>query len=220
MFPHTETCPKLLLPVAGEPFAAHQLRWLADEGVRQVVIATGHLGSMIEEYVGDGSRFGVAVSYAPDGPTLLGTGGAVRNAVVGHGLGGTVGVLYGDSYLSVDIDAVVAAYRASGLPALMVVYRNRGAFDRSNAAFDGRLVRYDKHRDGNDPSFELIDYGLSVFDAGVLTALPPDGPVDIAEVQATLSRAGQLAGFEATERFYEIGSPEGLAALEAALAAR
>jgi NDP-sugar pyrophosphorylase family protein len=218
MLPRTEACPKMLLPVAGEPFAAHQLRWLADQGVSRVVIATGHLGSMIEEFIGDGTNFGLEVSYAADGPTLLGTGGAVRNAVVRHDLGGPVGVLYGDSYLSVDIGAVVATHRASGLPALMVVYRNRGAFDRSNAAFDGRLVRYDKHVD--DPAFELIDYGLSVFETSVIIALPADEPVDLAEVQARLSADGQLAGFEATERFYEIGSRQGLADLEVALSER
>jgi NDP-sugar pyrophosphorylase family protein len=207
----------MLVDVAGEPFAAHQLRWLAGQGVRRVVIAVGYLGEMIVEFIGDGSAFDLDVSYSFDGAAPLGTGGALRQAVVEHKLAGPVLTMYGDSYLSVEVDAVLSAARSTPLPALMVVFRNHDALERSNAFFDGHLVRYDKHRGAGD-SFEFIDYGLSVFDAGWLRTLPSASRIDLADVQTDLSKRSLLAGYEATERFYEIGSTSGLASLRALLA--
>lgn len=216
MRPHTDRLPKMLLPVAGEPFAAHQLRWLASEGVHRVVVATGYLGHLIEDFVGDGSAFGLEVSYSTDGPQPLGTGGATRRAVERCGALGSAGVLYGDSYLTVDLDEVVTRYVNCGLPALMVVFENRNEHDASNAAFDGRLVRYEKAR--RDPLAEglhFIDYGLSIFDSGlILDRIPADRPSDLSDLQTALSRDWQLAGYAATRRFFEIGSPVGLADLE------
>ena len=135
---------------------------------------------------------------------------------------GPVGVLYGDSYLTVDLDEIVACYCDSGLPALMVVFENRNEHDVSNAAFDGRLVRYDKgRRDPVGDGLRFIDYGLSVFDATLLLdRLPTGQPSDLSELQATLSREGQLAGYAASNRFFEIGSPGGLVDLESHLDGR
>ena len=216
MRPHTERLPKILLPVAGEPFAAHQLRWLASEGVRRVVVATGYLGNLIQQFIGDGQAFGLSVSYSSDGPRPLGTGGATRQAVEKYSARGPVGVLYGDSYLTVDLDDVVARYSTSGLPALMVVFENRNEHDASNATFDGRLVHYEKaSRNLVGDALRFIDYGVSVFDAAVLLdRLPAGQTYDLSNLQAALSREEQLAGYEATTRFFEIGSPVGLADLE------
>ncbi len=75
--PLTETVPKALVEVAGEPFAFHQLRLLARNGFREVVFLTGYRGEQIAVAVGDGRRFGLDVRYVPDGRRLLGTGGAL-----------------------------------------------------------------------------------------------------------------------------------------------
>src|SRR5690242_450591 len=77
----TERVPKSLIEVAGEPFVAHQLRLVAAQGIRDVVICCGHLGGMLVDFVGDGSRFGCRVKYSFDGPPLLGTGGAILKAL-------------------------------------------------------------------------------------------------------------------------------------------
>jgi NDP-sugar pyrophosphorylase family protein len=222
MRPHTDRLPKMLLPVAGEPFAAHQLRWLASEGVHHVVVATGYLGHLIEEFVGDGSAFGLEVSYSTDGPHSLGTGGATRQAVERCGARGAVGVLYGDSYLIVDLGEVVTSYLTGGLPALMVVFENHNEHDASNAAFDGRLVRYEKgRRDPLAAGLHFIDYGLSIFDSDlIIDRIPAGRPSDLSDLQAALSRGRQLAGYVATRRFFEIGSPVGLADLERHLTSR
>jgi len=184
------------------------------------VYAIGHLGGQIRDFAGDGSRWGLDVAYVDEGETLLGTGGAVRGAIdeadVGDEPNGGFLVLYGDSYLSIDIAALWAASGDGGHP-VMSVLRNDGQWDASNAAYDGAMVTcYEKGR--SDGSLGFIDYGISVLNGGVIREhVAADTPYDLADVFHRLAEAGQLRGFEATERFYEIGSPQGLADLEAFL---
>jgi NDP-sugar pyrophosphorylase family protein len=202
------------VPVAGRPFADHQLTWLAEQGVTQVVYCIGYRGDQIRDYVGSGERWGVHVTYVDEGSDLRGTGGALRLALDEGALAEHFAVLYGDSYIRVDLPVILGAFHNSGRPALMTVLRNDGRWDRSNADFDGALVtRYSK-TEGN---FSWIDYGLSVLAREVVARIPSERPADLADLLGELSREGRLAGFEVGERFYEIGSPEGLAELERAL---
>jgi NDP-sugar pyrophosphorylase family protein len=209
--PITETIPKSLVEAAGEPFVAHQLRLLAKEGVKHVVFCVGYLGEMIEEFVGDGARFGFKVEYVFDGEKLLGTGGALKKAL--PKLGEAFMILYGDSYLDIAYTPVAEAFTASGKQGLMTVFRNQGRFDTSNVVYeDGRVICYSKKK--RLPEMDYIDYGLSVLHAESLAVWPDDEPFDLALVLERLSEENQLAGFEVTQRFYEIGSPEGLAAAD------
>ena len=219
MKPVTETVAKALIPVCGRPFADYQLTWLASQGVKRVVYAIGHKGDQIRDFVGDGGRWGLNVAYSDEGETGRGTGGAVRLAV-DHGLlaDGFL-VLYGDSYLSIDIDAVWAASDGGAKP-LMCVLRNKGRWDASNAVLkDGHVTCYEKDRvDAAAIGMDYIDYGLSVLNGDIVRETIPAGATfDLAQVHRRLAETGELLGFEATERFYEIGSPEGLADLEAYL---
>lgn len=207
LHPLTQTLPKAMVEVAGQPFIGRQLQLLRSRGIERVVLCTGHLGEVIHRYVGDGSRFGLHVQYSSDGRRPLGTAGAVRRAL--PLLGKAFFVLYGDSYLPCDYAAVQTAFVQSRLPALMTIYRNQGRWDTSNVHFQqGRMLRYDKRHP--DPKMEHIDYGLGVFRAEVFASLPADEPYDLADVYAELLAAGQLAGYEVQERFFEIGSFEGL----------
>jgi NDP-sugar pyrophosphorylase family protein len=212
--PITAKIPKSLVTVAGEPFLAHQLRLLHARGLRRAVLCVGYLGEMIERSFGDGSEFGIELRYSADGPTLRGTGGALRQAL--PLLGREFFVLYGDSYLPIDYAAVLATYRESGQPGLMTVFRNEGAWDTSNVQFeDGRIVRYDKRERAVE--MRHIDYGLGVFRASVFAERPAGEAFDLAEVQRGLVANGALAGHESFQRFYEIGSHSGLSELEAFL---
>ena len=203
--------PKTLVPVAGRPFADHQLTWLAEQGVTQVVYCIGYRGDQIRDYVGDGERWGLQVTYVDEGSDLRGTGGALRLAHDEGVLPESYAVLYGDSYLRLDLPRVHEAFRASGQPALMTVLRNQGRWDRSNADFDGkRVTRYSK----TAGDFEWIDYGLSILTSDVANRIRADEPADLGETFSLLSEEERLAGFEVTERFYEIGTAQGLAELE------
>jgi len=215
--PITEKIPKSLVPVAGKPFLAHQLELLHARGIRRAVLCIGYLGEMIQRDFGDGSAYGVRLEYSFDGPKLLGTGGAIKRAL--PKLGEEFFVLYGDSYLPIEYAPIAEFFHRSGKLGLMTVYRNEGLYDTSNVVFaDGEIKVYDKK--ARLPQMRHIDYGLSLFKASVFEAYSADQPFDLAEVMGRLVREKQLAGYEVPERFYEMGSPAGLAELEALLARR
>ena len=212
--PFTGAKPKALVEVAGEPFIAHQLRRLEREGVRRVVVCAGYLGEMIEGFVGDGSGFGLDVHFSYDGERLLGTGGALKQAL--PLLGEAFFVLYGDSLLPCRFSPVQDAFLASGKQALMTVFRNDDRWDRSNVEFaDGRIRACSKRE--QTPSMRHIDYGLGVLRALALDELATGVPCDLEWVYQQLLARDQLAAFEVHERFYEVGSPEGLKETEAYL---
>jgi NDP-sugar pyrophosphorylase family protein len=204
--------PKPLLEVAGEPFLLHQLRLLAAHGAREVVLCVGHLGERIEARIGP-ERFGLRIAYSHDTPGLDGTLGAIRRAA--PRLGERFLVLYGDTYLRIDYRASARAWARSGAPAMMTVLRNEGRWGTSNACLRGtRVTAYDKL--APSPRMRWIDYGL-----GGLTAAAVAGASararDLSDLYSRLAARGELFGFEATERFYEIGTPAALAQTDAFL---
>lgn len=214
--PITEKIPKLLVEVAGAPFFSHQIRLLKAAGLTHIVLCVGYLGEKIVEQYGDGSNWGVKIDYAFDGPKLLGTGGALIAAL--PKLGDAFYVLYGDSYLPIDYRAVGNFFINSGQLGLMTVYENQGRYDTSNVWFeDGKIKVYDKKV--RLPQMHHIDYGLGVFRAAAFDGFARDTVVDLAEVQKSLVARHQLAGYEMKQRFYEIGSHEGLQELDTLLRA-
>lgn len=205
--PITETIPKALVDVAGKPFVMRQLEYLQQQGIARVVLCLGHMGEQVEALVGDGSALGLDVRYSWDGPRLLGTGGALKQAL--PLLGEQFFVFYGDSYLLIDFRAVERDFFKSGKPALMTVLKNGDQWDKSNVLFcDGCIAEYNKQVPR--PEMAYIDYGLGVLSASVFENVPVNQPFDLADIYHELSIRGLLAGCEVFERFYEIGSHKGL----------
>lgn len=231
--PVTETLPKALIPVNGEPFICHQLRLLHKQGVRQVVLCLGYLGEMVEQVVGDGSQFGLEVKYSYDTAAviprdvlcdegsprqgkLLGTAGAIKKAL--PLLDESFFVLYGDSYLTCDYAAVQQSFLASGKQAQMTVFHNEGQWDTSNVEYQhGQLLAYSK-QDLTD-RMHYIDYGLGMFQSSSFELVPADTAYDLALLYEALLKNNQLAGFEVNQRFYEVGSFAGIDEFEYYLAA-
>jgi NDP-sugar pyrophosphorylase family protein len=221
MLPHTEMLPKSLLPVAGRPFVDWQLAWLAAERVDHVIMSIGYRGDLIRDHVGNGSRFGLRVTYVDEGNAPLGTGGGLRLVVDQELAAPNFFVLYGDSYLPVRLSEIETTYFRRGAPVLMTVYRNREGLEHPNAVFDGVMVtRYQKGLEKPPDEMEFVDYGISVWQRDIVDSMvPKGGAADLADLFCVLSGSGQLAGLEAQERFYEIGSPKGLSDLESRLLA-
>jgi NDP-sugar pyrophosphorylase family protein len=205
--PLTENTPKCILEVAGKPFVIHQLELLARHGIRKVVFCLGYKGEKVVKVLREGQQFGVAIDYVFDGPKQLGTAGALKKAV--SYLGDAFLVLYGDSYLDIGYQEVVNAFLRSDRSGLMTVFRNSNQWDSSNVVYsDGMVHRYDKVN--RSPDMQYIDYGLGALHSAVLSSYPDDEPLDLVNVYKDLIRTNQLAGFEVTTRFYEIGSISGL----------
>jgi NDP-sugar pyrophosphorylase family protein len=208
--------PKSLIEVEGVPFIRRQLDLLKRNGVRHAVLAVGHLAEAIETEVSDGARIGISVHYSHDGPVRLGTGGATMKAL--PLLASPFFVIYGDSYLTCDYQEVARHFEANAASAdgLMAVFRNEGRWDTANIVFTaGRIVVYDKVR--RDPAMRHIDYGLNILTRAAFAGLPEGQEFDLSLVFQRLLAAGRLAAFEVSERFYEIGSRDGLADLAAHL---
>jgi NDP-sugar pyrophosphorylase family protein len=210
--PVTATVPKSLIEINGEPFVVHQLRLLQAKGIRRVVLCVGHLGELVQCAVGDGSAFGLQIDYSFDGPVLLGTAGAIRNAL--PKLDDSFFVMYGDSYLPCDYAPIARNFESSssrsrGVLGMMTVFRNEGKWDTSNVEFEaGKILAYSKTN--RTPRMHYIDYGLGVFRAEAFRSLPAGKACDLTELYKDLLERKQLAAFEVRERFYEIGSPAGL----------
>lgn len=211
MRPRTSSIPKVLLPVRGEPFAHWQLGWLSDSGVDSVLYCIGYLGDAVRDFVGDGSRWSLSASYSAEGAQLLGTAGALRLAYDRGLLQERFLVIYGDSWLDADPADVMTALREADTLGVMTVYRNEDWLGDSNAVVaGGRVVQYAKGLATRPREMRWIDYGLMAFHRGAIAnEIPPKVAADLAQLQGDLAARGQLASYEVTNRFYEIGSPHG-----------
>ena len=202
------------MPVNGRPFLEYQFEQLAKQGLTSVLLCVGFGSESICDHAGDGSAWGVQVEYSlEDADSLLGTGGALVNALP-H-LEPEFMTLYGDSYLPVDFRAVADRFHEIGLPYLMTVFRNEGKWDASNTQIEGDRVAY-YNKKALPGETDYIDYGLSVMRRDVIerySAAPM--PLDMARIQQELVEEGQVGAMVVTERFYEIGKPEGLSEFEA-----
>lgn len=210
LHPITLELPKSLLLINGQPFIKWQLELLASRGVESVVLCLGHQATAIMEFVGSGQRYGLRIEYSIE-KSKLGTGGALKNAE--SLLGETFGVLYGDSYLPIDYLEIFDKYQNAKKSVLMTIHENRNKFDVSNVLFQpyGSLYYSKSNR---LPQMKYIDYGFSVLSFETLKLIPPGVPSDLSDTLESLSRSGEVYGYEIAERFYEIGSFQGILELE------
>ena len=198
--------PKALIDIAGKPFISRQLSYLSNQNIKDIVICTAHLGNQIKDYVGDGSKYNLKVSYSDDGDKLLGTGGSLKKA--SRILGENFFILYGDSFLPINFSLVEKAYFRQKKPALMTVFKNNDHGDKSNVYFKNKCVLYNKKNPQKNMNY--IDYGLNVVKGSIFYNFPTNKMFDLSDVFEDLSNKSLLAGLEIYDRFYEIGSINGL----------
>jgi N-acetyl-alpha-D-muramate 1-phosphate uridylyltransferase len=202
----TKNRPKSLVEILNKPFLAYQLELLRAKGIADVVLCIGHLGGQIKETFGDGHKYGVRISYSiEDRP--LGTAGALKNAA--SLLGNIFFVMYGDSYLFLDFQKILTYFISQNKLGLATVYSNHNLYDKSNMAINGNMiVKYSKTEKTNDMVY--IDYGASIFKKEMLQLIPDDHFYSLEDIFVRLIEMKQLIAFEVNNRFYEIGSPQGL----------
>ena len=203
----TTKIPKCLIDIDGRPFIDWQLDLLIENGFSDFVFCVSYKSNLIQEHLGDGSDRGINIQYSFDGEIQLGTGGAIQKAL--PKLGDNFGVLYGDSFLPINYLELEQAFQNSKSMALMTVYKNQNQLDSSNVEFvKGKLVRYEKGTQNN--RMQYIDYGLTLFRAAAFFPWTDQSSFDLSKVYYQLANAGQIDGFEVFERFYEIGSIQGI----------
>lgn len=216
LLPLTESVPKPMVPVAGRPYLEHQIEWLRRQNIEDVVLLTGYLGDQIQRYFSGGGKHGVRIRYSRE-PEPLGTGGALRLAE--PLLAERFVVLNGDSYLPVDYRSIAALLENA--PMALAIYDNRlgdtGVANNIGLDGEGRIAFY---RKGARSGATHVDAGAVAMRREVL-AEAPDGPFSLENhfFPLLISRR-ELAAWHSPQRFYDMGTPAGLAALEAYLERR
>ena len=198
--------PKSMVKIWGKPFLEYQLEWLRRAGIKNIVLCIGHMGEQIERFFGNGMKYGVNIRYSLE-DNLLGTAGALKKA---EALFDDVFfTMYGDTYLFLNFSHVMAFYESRNKLALMTVYKNYDRYDRSNTVIADNLVkRYSKKEKTEDMVY--IDYGVNIFRKEALKMVPEEQFYALEELVPRLIEQDELLAFEVKERFYEIGSPQGL----------
>jgi len=202
----TRRKPKSMVEIMGKPFLEYQLDQIHRNGITDALLCIGHLGEQIEEYFGDGHRFSLTIKYSRE-EKPLGTAGALRNAE--SLLDDVFFTLYGDSYLFLDFGAAMNYFLSQNKLALMSVYKNFDHYDRSNVARDRDLVKkFSKEEKTKDMVY--IDYGANIFRKEILQMIPKGEFCSLEDIFPKLADMGELLAYEVQERFYEIGSPQGI----------
>jgi len=170
--PLTLTCPKPMLPVGGAPLLRHLLRWLRGQGIGEAAINLHYLPHVITDYVGDGSRFGLRVSYSWEDP-ILGSAGAAKK--LEDYLSPQFLVVYGDMLLDVDLEPLVELHRRSAAALTMGLMETDDPSSKGIAELDanGRVSRFvEKPRPGEIDG-NLASAGVYVAERSILRDVPP-----------------------------------------------
>jgi mannose-1-phosphate guanylyltransferase len=220
LWPLTEAIPKPMVRVGGAPYLEHQLRLLAEQDIRDVLLLTGYLGEQIEAYFAGGERLGLRLSYSRE-RTPMGTGGALREAR--DLLQDAFLLIYGDSFLPIQYAEAFDRLIATGAEGLVVVYDNRlGDTSVTNnielgetADNRGYVTRYEK--DSPD-RLSYVEAGVLALRRSVIDLMPAKGIVSLEKEIFPQLIARRMGAFVTTQRFFDIGTPDRLAAIEALLA--
>ncbi len=202
--PLTHITAKLMLKVYGKPFLEYHVTALEKYGIKDIVILVGHLGNQIKAHFGDGSRFGVNISYSED--NMLGSGGAIKKAL--PLLGDEFLVLNGDTYLPVDFHLLIEKFAASGRDALMTVYDNGDNIMPNNVCIkNGEITEYNNKE--TEPHFTHLDAGVSIFRKSVFS-LDADSFSLEKDVYPGLVASRNISHVPTSQRFFDILTMERL----------
>ena len=202
--------PKSLVRVLDKPFIEYQIDLLKKKGIGEMVLCIGHLGEQIQDYLRDGRKQGISITYSFEN-TRLGTGGALRNA--SNLLHDEFVTIYGDSYLNINYNALMAYFQDNSKIGLMTVYKNHNQHEKSNVSISGGLVRkYSKIR--TTGKMVYVDYGAHCFRKNVLKMIPPTGFYPLEDLFQDLVSREELLSYRVYNRFFEIGSRQGICDFE------
>lgn len=202
--------PKSMLQIQGKPFLEYQLEFLKRGEIEDIVLCVGHMGEQIEQYFGDGRKYGVKIRYSREDKPL-GTAGALKRAE--KLLDDPFFTMFGDSFINLDFGRVMAHFNSQNKLALMTVYKNHDRYGRSNTEIEGNLLKkFSKKEKTADMVY--IEYGVDLFRKEALDMIPENESYSLDDLFPRLIGREELLAFEVNDRFYEIGSLQGLREFE------
>lgn len=206
--PLTSTIAKPVVPLAGRPFVSYMLDWLRTHGVDDVILSCGFLAENVRAVLGDGTGYGVRLSYLEE-PEPLGTGGAVKFA---EGLlEERFLVLNGDVLSDIDLTAQVHAHERTGATLTLALYNveDSSAYGLVRCASDGSVSEFVEKPQADDTGTALINAGAYVVEHSVLDEMAPAGTNISIEREVFPRLVGRgLYGFVASGYWLDIGTPE------------
>lgn len=224
--PITSTIPKAMVEVGGRPLIDYALDTVRRAGLREVVINLHYLGSMIRDYIGDGSRHGLRVRFSEEDP-LLDSGGGIVHAREFLG-DRTFVTLNADTIIDADLREIVESHRASRATATMVLRKDpkMAEFGLIRIDSSGRIQRFLDHAAPEAPAAEELDAymfsGVQVLEPTVFDYMPAEGAFSITRVTypAMLAAEEPLHGFRFDGQWITVGTPEELADANVTLASK
>ncbi|MBN8464867.1 MAG: nucleotidyltransferase family protein [Dechloromonas sp.] len=211
MRPLTDHTPKPLLPVGGKPLIAWHLERLAAAGFTEVVINHAHLGKKIEAALGDGSQWGLRIRYSPEPPGALETAGGIANALPLLGDQPFL-VVNGDVWCEIDFGRF-SGLTAAGNQAVahLVMVANPAHHPGGDFSLDGDRITFARGE-------QTLTYsGIAIFSPTLFVDVPRGSVMKLYPLLAAAIRLGTLTGQRHTGPWVDVGTPQRLAELDAAL---
>ncbi|NCE65617.1 HAD-IIIA family hydrolase [Pseudoflavonifractor sp. 524-17] len=203
--PFTDTNPKPMYPFEGKPFLEYLIEQVRSFGIQEIVLLLGYLPEKIQDYFGDGSRWGVHITYSVT-PVEYETGLRIKSAA--PLLSDEFLLMYCDNYCPIDFVRLVADYEKSGALLQFTAYRNKDGSTKNNLRIsEDELVEvYDKKR--ITPGLQGVDIGYAIVNKRVLALLPEENHNFEAVVYPTLVAEKKLYATVTEHRYYSVGSWE------------
>ncbi len=199
--------PKALAEVGEHPFIELPIRQLATQGLRRLVLCSGHLAEQLEETLGSGAELGISIEYSRE-TTPLGTGGALRLAMPLLESCTEVLVMNGDSFTDLDFGGLLAFHRARGASVTLtaVPVEDAARYGTLTMAQDGRVLGFVEKSGRTERG--TISAGIYVFSRGALERLPEGRSSLERDLLPRLVAEGSVFGFSTPGPFIDIGTPE------------
>jgi NDP-sugar pyrophosphorylase family protein len=208
LYPKYKDIPKCLIDISGKPFIIHQLELFKKNGFKDIIICVGEpFGDRIIDFVNKNS-LGLNIKFSFLGnPNSVGTGGRLKEGIKLLENNDSFFSIYGDSYLPINYKSVQKKYIEECKMGLMTIYKNDNNFDKSNVVYkSNKILAYDKNK---TKDMTYIDYGLSIFNKKIFN-IECNLDVDLSFFHKKLILENELSSFVVKERFYEIGSFNGI----------
>lgn len=205
--PLTYELPKSLIPIGGKPLVEYTVEMLKKAEIRNIVFAIGHLGEKIREYFGDGSKFGVKISYSEESKKL-GTAGSLRNAAMG--INGTFLAVHGDVLTEINISDLLQFHKEQETTATMALTTTDERESHGNVRVRGtKILEFiEKPTKGKEFSYH-VNAGIYVFEPSILSYIPASGKSYLEEnIFPKLAERQELSGFAFDAPWYDITTNE------------
>lgn len=211
MLPLTKTIPKPLIPINGKPFVQYILENLKENNITEIIFLVGYLGEKIEKYFGNGSKFGLHITYSYS-PIAYDTGSRIREAK--KLFDNRFLLLFCDNYWPLDLKHLMQFYYEVGTDASVTIYSNSDNYTINKIKVNqkGLVEVYDKT--GKTEGLNGVDIGYIILKKNLLKDLSKENFSFENVVMQKMIKEKQLAGFLTTHKYYGLSNLERIPIIE------